>query len=174
MTHEPDGILATGNFLRLLRRDGWEVVERTNATGVVAVVAVTEDARLLLTEQFRPPVGCRVVDLPAGLVGDGNAPEEPEQAARRELSEEVGYEAVQWRFVMEAPSSPGMTTETIAYFRASELTKTGDGGGDESENIVVHAVPMADIDRWLEEQRGRGVAVDAKILVGMYLLSRER
>ena len=63
------------------------------ATGVVAIVAVTPACELILTEQFRRSVNRRVIDLPAGLSGDGPESEELVTAARRELIEETGYEA---------------------------------------------------------------------------------
>ena len=50
------------------------------------------------------------------------------------------------------------------------LTRVGDGGGDASENIVVHEVPLADVEEWLEGQRRAGKGVDLKIWAGMYFL----
>ena len=54
-----------GRYLDLVERDGWEYSTRSNASAVVVIVAVTRDRRLLLVEQFRKPVGARVIDLPA-------------------------------------------------------------------------------------------------------------
>ena len=62
--------IGTGRFLRLLSRDGWEYVERPNIRGIAVIVAVTDDAKLLLVEQYRASVDRRVISLPAGLVGD--------------------------------------------------------------------------------------------------------
>ena len=59
-------VLKEGKYLRLVKVDGYEFVERTNCRGVVAIIAVTGDERLVLTEQFRLPVGRVVIDLPAG------------------------------------------------------------------------------------------------------------
>ncbi|MEL7484364.1 MAG: hypothetical protein AAFN41_08410, partial [Planctomycetota bacterium] len=63
--------IGEGRFLRLVSRGGWEFATRVNATGVVAVIAVTERDELILVEQHRPPIGASVIELPAGLVGDG-------------------------------------------------------------------------------------------------------
>ena len=63
-------VLGEGRFLRLVDDHTWEYVERRNATGVVAIVAVTPAGELLLTEQHRPAVGTAVIDLPAGLAED--------------------------------------------------------------------------------------------------------
>src|SRR5438270_7882 len=79
-------VLGEGKFLRLIRRDGWEYVERTRPIRAVFIAAVTEDGKLLLTDERRVPVGASVVGFPAGLVGDseGSEGEELEAATRRE------------------------------------------------------------------------------------------
>lgn len=165
-----DRIIAEGTHLRLVCRQGWEFVERSNSTGVVAIVAVTDEGELLLTEQFRKPVGCRVVDLPAGLAGDmaGLETERMSAAAHRELEEEVGYRAGEMRFVFRGPSSAGLTSEVITFFRAYGLQKVAEGGGDETEDIQVHAVPLEGIEEWLTAKMRGGVAIDPKIIAGMY------
>jgi len=165
-----DQVLGDGRFLRLVRRDGWEFVERANAAGVVAVVAVTDERKFLLTEQYRAPVGCRVADLPAGLAGDvdGQSDEDFAEAARRELVEEVGYEAESFRFLFRGPSSAGLTSEVVTFFRARGLRRIGPGGGDDSEAITVHEVPLDDFDAWTTAAIQRGVMIDPKILAGLY------
>jgi ADP-ribose pyrophosphatase len=98
-------VLGAGHWLRLVHVDGWEFVERVKATGVVAIVAVTPDGELILTEQFRRSVNGRVIDLPAGLAGDGPESEELVTAARRELIEETGYDARRFTLLAHAPTS---------------------------------------------------------------------
>ena len=79
----------TGRFLSLLERDGWEFASRSNASGVVVLIAVTDMDEIVLVEQFRTPVGSRVIELPAGLVGDvDDTMETTLVAAARELEEE--------------------------------------------------------------------------------------
>ena len=164
--------LHSGRFLKLVRRGKWEFVERQGATGVVGIVAVTDDARLLLVEQFRPPLQKQVIELPAGLAGDvaGTEAESLATAAARELVEETGYEACEIRLLTEGPSSAGLTDEMITFFLMTGLTKVSDGGEDASEEIVVHAVPLADLPGWLEERRRAGWALDPKIYVGLFWL----
>ena len=57
-----------GRFLRVIQEGRWEYADRVKTSGAVAIVAVTEDARLVLTEQYRIPMGKRVIELPAGSV----------------------------------------------------------------------------------------------------------
>jgi ADP-ribose pyrophosphatase len=65
-----------GRFLGLKESDHWEYAYRTNATGVVVLVPVTDAGELVLVEQYRTPVRSRVMELPAGLVGDTEAADE--------------------------------------------------------------------------------------------------
>ncbi len=59
-----------GRFLRLVKRGRWEYATRKTVTGVVAIVAMTADDKVIIVEQGRPPAGGRVIELPAGLAGD--------------------------------------------------------------------------------------------------------
>jgi ADP-ribose pyrophosphatase len=167
-------ILAEGRFLRLVRDDHWEYADRTRARGAVVVAAVTDDRRLLLTEQFRIPVSRRVIELPAGLVGDiaGEEEEELATAASRELLEETGYQPGKLQLLTIGPPSAGMASEIVAFFLAGELLKVHDGGGDDTEEIVVHAVPLAEIDEWLARQAAEGLLIDPKVYAGLYFATR--
>jgi ADP-ribose pyrophosphatase len=161
-------VLAAGRFLRLVRRDGWEFVERVRATGVVAIVAVTTAGELILTEQFRPAVAGRVIDLPAGLAGDGPRTEELATAARRELIEETGYDARRLTLLAQAPTSPGLTTEVVSFFRATGLKKVAAGGGVEGEQITIHAVQLDRMDAWLRRRSRAGIQIDCKVFAGLH------
>lgn len=163
--------LHEGRYLRLIDDNGWEFVERTGVNGVVAIVAITDDDRIILVEQYRKPVGNRVLEIPAGLSGDiaGAENEDLIIAAARELMEETGYEATDWTVLGEAPVSAGLTNETVMFFRARGLTKTGPGGGDASEDIEVVEVPLAELRDFLEAKRASGVLVEAKIGGGIWM-----
>lgn len=169
-TEEHKRVLAEGKHLRLVQQGHWEFAERTKAKGAVVLVAVTDDGLLLLTEQFRVPVDKRVIELPAGLVGDvaGEEAEELEAAARRELLEETGYEAQVLCLVAEGPPTSGLASELVAFIVARELKKVAAGGGDESEQIEVHAIELARVRDWLAEQASRGVLIDPKVYAGLY------
>lgn len=170
-----DRILHDGEFLRLKRRDGWEYVERANARGAVIIVALTPANELLLVEQPRLPVQANVIELPAGLVGDiaGEEDEALEVAGARELEEETGYRPARLEFLTAGPPSAGLANEIISFYRALDLTRVDGGGGDESEEIVPHAVPLAEVEQWLGARADEGKLIDPKIFTGLYFLQRE-
>ena len=165
-----DRILAETSFLRLVDRDGWAFVERVNASAVVVIVPLTAERRLLFVEQHRAPVGRKVIEFPAGLVGDepGREQEALIEAARRELLEETGYRAATLRLVSTSATSPGMTSEMVRFILASDLTKVGAGGGTPTENIQVHEVALGEARAWLREREQQGTPLAAKIFAGLF------
>jgi ADP-ribose pyrophosphatase len=167
---EDTEVMASGKFLRLVKRGRWEYADRVNCTGAVVVVAVTNDNRIVLTEQYRLPLDQRVVELPAGLTGDepGAADEDFALAARRELLEETGYECRNVEWLASGPTSGGLSTEIVAFYRAVGLTKVHHGGGTEHEEIEVHEVPVDEALDWLRQKHDAGVLVDPKVYAGLY------
>lgn len=166
--------IARGKHLHLVRQGNWEFATRPGVTGVVVVVAVTGGGKIVLIEQYRPPVQSRVIELPAGLAGDvpGEEHEELAAAARRELLEETGYSAKNIEQVAFGPPSAGMIDEIITFFRASGLRKTAPGGGDGSEDIQVHLVPLASAGKWLARRAAAGRLIDPKVYAGLYFAER--
>ena len=161
--------LYSGKFLNLAREGRWEFCERVNDTRAAMIFACTPDNKVLLVEEFRPPVGARCLCFPAGLVGDV-APESAAAAATRELEEETGYTAAGMQFLFSGPSSPGLTSEMLSFFLATGLSRVSQGGGVDGENITVHEVPMDSIDSWLAQKDAEGVLIDARIYAGLYFL----
>jgi ADP-ribose pyrophosphatase len=151
--------------------DGWEFVRRNQAKDVVGIVAVTEEGELLLVEQYRPPVNCPVIELPAGLVGDVDA-EDLLTAAQRELEEETGYRATHLNVLARGPSSAGLTEEVVTLVLAEGLTKVGGGGGIENERITLHRVPTTSIGKWLGECAAKGTLIDHKIHAALWWLQQ--
>ena len=162
-----------GKYLRMVVRGRWEYAERTHAAGLAAIViAVTPDDRVLFVEQFRVPLQKNTIEMPAGLVGDIDTDESIELSAIRELEEETGWRAAHAEVLMIGPTSSGSSSERIAFVRATGLVKTGDGGGDDSENIIVHAIPRSEAPAWLARKMREGYEMDAKLWAGLWLLER--
>ena len=165
--------MCEGRYLRLVRRGRWEYAERTNAGHAVIVIALTPERKLLFVEQFRVPMDARTIEMPAGLVGDTRDDDTLEEAARRELLEETGWLAGDVRVLMVGPTSSGMSNELVAFVRARDLVRVHAGGGDETENITVHEVPVDDAPRWLAARMADGFAMDPKLWAGLWLLDRD-
>jgi len=166
--------LYEGKYLRMMKVGRWEYATRKKVSGIVGIVAVTDDAKLVLVEQFRAPVGRNVIELPAGLAGDiaGRENEKMETAARRELLEETGYECREMVELVEGVPSAGICDEVIQLFRASGLKKVGPCGGEPTEQITVHEVPLGEVEAWLTNQRKQGKLVDLKLYAGLYFARR--
>ena len=158
-----------GRFLGMKQRDRWEYAFRTNASGVVALVPVTDAGELVLVEQYRIPVRSRVIELPAGLAGDtGDVNESLKLAAQRELLEETGYRADVLEELLTGPSSAGLANEILTFFYAGGLKKVGSGGGSGDENIKVYHVPLQSASKWLAARIAEGIMVDPKVYAGLF------
>jgi ADP-ribose pyrophosphatase len=170
--HAEKVVLFQGKYLRFMRRENWEYCERLHICGIVGIVAVTPAGRLLLVEQYRPALAQRVIELPAGLAGDvtGMEDEDLSTAARRELLEETGYDATRMTFLCEGPPSSGMSTEIISLYRAEGLQQVHQGGGDETEDIIVHEIPLEEVTDWLEQQRKDGRLIDLRIYTALFFI----
>ena len=169
----PHEVLYEGQWLRICRRGRWEYAERTHGEGMaVIIVAATPDDRVLVVEQPRVPLGARTIEMPAGLVGDQPGEDTLEDAARRELEEETGWRAGRVEVLLVGPTSSGMSSERIAFVRATDLQRVGPGGGDDSEEITVHEVPRNEAPAWLVARRREGFEVDLKLWAGLWMLER--
>jgi ADP-ribose pyrophosphatase len=161
---EPEEVMWQGRFITARRRGKWEYVSRARGIGAAVILAV-EDGHVLLVEQYRVPLGCMCLELPAGLVGDETEGEAVEASAARELEEETGYRPSAVESLGTFYSSPGMVSECFTLVRASGLEKVSDGGGVEGEDIIVHRVPLDAIGAFIARKREAGVAIDVKLLL---------
>lgn len=106
-----------GKFLEMVTTEsGWEYVTRVNCAGAVIVLVYHKDKdRYLMVEQYRPPVGCRVLEWPAGLVDEG---ETPLEAVKRELYEETGVrvDSADLMYLGRMYTGVGITDEEVDIF----------------------------------------------------------
>lgn len=160
----PVELMWEGKFVKALRRGKWEYASRARDIGAVVILAEHEQ-KIILVEQPRVAPDCRCIELPAGLVGDLDPEATVEATALKELHEETGYAAERVEHLGTFYSSPGMLSEGFTLVRAHGVSKVGEGGGDENEDIKVHLVSRADIPNFIEQKRAEGVGVDAKLLL---------
>src|SRR4029078_12835090 len=97
-----------------------EVIEHY---GAVAVLALDQANNVVMFYQSRHPVGRRLWELPAGLLDLGG--EAPHISAARELKEEAGLEAAEWRVLVDLVSAPGFSDESVRVYLATETTDAG-------------------------------------------------
>jgi ADP-ribose pyrophosphatase len=153
-----------GRFITAKRQGKWEYVARARNIQAAVIVAI-EDDHVLLVEQYRVPLGRYSLELPAGLVGDETEGEDVLDSAGRELEEETGYRAAQIESLGEFYSSPGLASEGFTLVRATGLTRVGEGGGTDDEQIVVHRIALDALPAFVAAKRAAGVAIDVKMLL---------
>ncbi|MEP7328398.1 MAG: NUDIX hydrolase [Betaproteobacteria bacterium] len=161
-----------GSLLRV-KRDRIRLPDGNEATrefvvhpGAALIVPVLPDGRLILERQFRYPIGRVMLEFPAGKVDAG---ETPLDTAQRELIEEVGYAAKQWRSLGLIHPQIGYSNETIELFEARDLTHVG-AQLDEGEFLDVVLMTQQQLLAAVDA----GAVTDGKTLAAILLWQRRR
>jgi ADP-ribose pyrophosphatase len=149
-------VLYDGKFIKVVRTDGKEIVEHGAAVAIVPI----SDGQVTLVRQKRVATQGKVLELPAGILEDGEAPLE---SARRELREETGLHGGEWAEVAVFYTSPGFTDEKIHLFIATGLQQ-GEARPEGTEDLELVRVPLEQVPSLLEEIE------DGKTLAGLLLL----
>jgi 8-oxo-dGTP pyrophosphatase MutT (NUDIX family) len=120
--------------------------EKVEHFGAVAIAALDDEDRLVMIYQYRPAIGRRIWEMPAGLL-DGGSDEEPVEAAKRELVEEVGVTADDWSTLVDVVGCPGFADESVRVFLARGLHDVDRpaAADDEEADLVIRRVPLADL-----------------------------
>ncbi len=108
----------------------------------VNVIAINSANEAVLIEQFRHGTGEMNLELPGGMVDEG---ERPEHAARRELLEETGYSANRWVLLGKSDPNPALQNNTIYHYLALDCVKTAETAFDEHESIGTRLVPVESV-----------------------------
>lgn len=155
----------SGNLLKLHRDrvrlpDGSEAVrEYIRHPGAVAILALLEDGQVVLERQFRYPHGKVFVEIPAGKREPGEA---GEACARRELQEETGYVANEWRRLGVIHNAIAYSDEGIELWLARGLAQ-GEAKLEAGEFLEVFALPLAEALEMVRDGR----ITDAKTVAGL-------
>ncbi|GAF17872.1 ADP-ribose pyrophosphatase [Bacillus sp. JCM 19046] len=117
--------------------------------GAVAVIATTEEGKIILVEQYRKALEKSIVEIPAGKMENG---EDPKQTAWRELYEETGYQAGSLELLTSFYTSPGFADEIIYIYEASELKK-GEQQLDDDEFVTNLELSFEECEQLVKEER---------------------
>jgi ADP-ribose pyrophosphatase len=134
--------------------------------GAVVILPLLDEEHVCLVRNHRPVVGETLFEVPAGTL---QPPETPEAAAIRELAEETGYRANQWRKLAEFFPSPGILSERMFLFVARDLTP-GPMQLEKDENLEPHIAPWREALDWVLN----GTIHDAKTMIAILLWERLR
>lgn len=130
--------------------------------GAVAIVPFVDEGHLILIEQFRTPANQVLWELPAGSIEKGELPIE---CAKRELIEEIGYEAGRLEEIACFFLAPGYSTEIMHLFKGYELTKKCQQLEDD-ERIAPHIFSIDEAVSLLKS----GKILDAKTIIGLSMV----
>jgi len=135
--------------------------------GAVAIVPLLDDGEtVLLVRQYRGPLDATILEIPAGVIDEG---EDVETTARRELIEEAGYEATQLAFLLKAHVAAGFSDHVVTVYLATGLTEVGqDLQGLEEEHMTVERHSLRDVPGLVAD----GTLTDGKTIMGL-LAARE-
>ena len=150
-----------GRRFDVVVEDGFETVV---SPGAVAVVAVDAADRVVLVRQLRPAVGEVLLEIPAGLIDEG---EKPLTTAQRELREETGLHGGSWSELTSFWISPGFASQRLTIFAATGLEE-GEADPDDGEELEIVRWPLVEVAARL------GEIDDAKTVAGLLLVLHGR
>lgn len=154
--------------------DGEIVRQYVDHTGAVAIVALDDEGRVLLIQQYRHPIRHRDWELPAGLLDVEG--EEPLAAARRELAEEADLVAAHWEPLVSSWTTPGGNDEIIHVFLATGVSSADAAHDreDEEADIRVAWVPLSDaVSAVLEGRMRNGILAIGVLAASQRLRDRD-
>ncbi|MGZ4161158.1 MAG: NUDIX domain-containing protein [Neobacillus sp.] len=132
--------------------------------GAVAILAITDDKKIVMVEQYRKALERTIVEIPAGKL---EKDEEPVLCARRELEEETGYECANLEWLTSFYTSPGFADEIVHVFLAKGLTKKENSAPlDEDEFVNLEELTLEESLRYIKEQK----IYDAKTIFAVQYL----
>lgn len=131
------------------------------------VVALNENEEILLQQEYRYPLDAVIYQIPGGLINDGEAPLE---TAKRELREETGYVAAEWRELGVVQDNPGLMNGSSTIFLARDVQRIADPARDDAEFLTFDWYSL----EWLRAQIAAGDIIDRVVLSAYaFLAARE-
>ena len=152
---------------RLLEESGVEIVrEVVRHPGGAGALPLFDDGRVALVRQYRHPARRELLEIPAGRIEDGEA---PETCAAREVEQEIGFRAGRIEKLAEFYSTPGFCEEKLYVYLATDLTPASQAL-DDDELIEVVYLPFAEAVKMAE----RGEIEDSKTIIALLMAGKSR
>ena len=174
----PEEVLCRGKFIEMWRtpftdRDSgkkgyWEFVRRKTLGRIVAVVGLTPDRQIILTKNFRVPLGGYILEYCAGLADRRNETEV--ELARRELLEETGYVCDQFTLLMSGPFNAGLNADELVVYFGTNARRESEPQLEPAEDIEVVLIPAKDLAKFLANPPP-GLSIDLKLWALLPFLS---
>ncbi|MFC6591721.1 NUDIX domain-containing protein [Deinococcus lacus] len=163
----PTQTIYEGRIVRLELLGGkYEVVRHADA---IAVLALSSAGEMLCVQQFRPALGQRTLEVPAGLIEDG---EDPAEAARREFQEEAGFDADMEKLTFFY-ASPGFCDEGLHIFHATNLRESRLPMDDDEDITVVWRRPAEVLDELRSGQSVGSATTVTAALFALHILAQQ-
>lgn len=137
----------------------------------INVIAVTKEGRYVMVRQYRHGLGIISTELCAGVVEEG---EEPEQAARRELREETGYTGGRWQLQCVLSGNPSTTNNLTYCFLAEDVELTDGQHLDPTEDVEALTLSREEVLDLLMSDRMKQALMAAPLWRHFYNLKRQR
>jgi ADP-ribose pyrophosphatase len=132
--------------------------------GAAVMLAMPDEGSVVMERQYRYPLRSHVYELPAGKIDPG---EDALQTAKRELLEETGYRAREWRHLLTTYPAVGYSSERIELYLARDLEHVGHAL-DEGEFLEVFVLPLDEALAWVHSGR----IVESKTIMALLLAAR--
>lgn len=129
--------------------------------GASAIVPITNDGKIILLKQYRHAASGYLYEIPAGKLDIQG--ENPLECAKRELQEETGYQAKEWKKLVTIQTTPGFCNEIIHIYLAKNLIE-GKTAHEANEVIDIHYFTKEEIFKMMQEEK----ITDAKTLSGLF------
>lgn len=129
----------------------------------VNIIATTKDNEVILIEQFRHGTAEIILEIPGGMIDEG---EEPEAAAKRELLEETGFSSQNWVLLGKSDPNPAIQNNTVYHYLARDCAKTADTSFDQHESIATKLISLSSVENLI----ATGKITHSLVLAAFYYL----